>query len=162
MYLTSMLSAILLEPLVASSLSVPPPLSLSLPDRFTLPQNLSVASDVLCHRINEPPMMGLNPSNCETASEILCQHYGSLPPRQQWRWIEQPGCAVAFWRAEGVMPSAGFCTRIWAQIIEKCAYDSRYNAGSENVAELPDFSQDGRPKSTSKTMWLFAPERLTL
>lgn len=121
-----------------------------------------------CHRVNSPGMPGLNPTNCETTAEIICQHFKPWPPSRggsptnQWIWIEQPGCALAFYLPEHGFQGTKRCLDIFSGLIDECAFDSRFNAGSINVAVLPDFGQDGRAEDARFFMYLLAPERLTL
>lgn len=48
------------------------------------------------------------------------------------------------------------------EIREKCAGDSRWNAGSINVGEMPGFGGDGTAVVGGEARWVMAPERLTL
>lgn len=114
-----------------------------------------------CHDIEQPRTQNLNSTNCIIASEILCQYLHPIAPRSKWIWIEQPGCAVAFFQP--AIPYYEFrrCENLFAGIIKTCARDERYNGGSVNVLLLPDFDQDGRAEDEGRNMYLLAPERLT-
>lgn len=167
MHLRNVLLALLLGPFSVSSIRLPHPFSLSLPHNLNLPHTLGVSYEPECHRIDDPPMTGLNPSHCEMASDIICQHLGSRPPVNQWVWVEQPGCALGFWMPDfaWIVPSYWVVPsykRIYSRIIDKCVYDSRFNAGTVNVAYLPDSSQNGTAIEGDKAMFLMAPGRLTL
>ena len=83
--------------------------------------------------------------------------------RDKWIWRELPECALAYYLPpNAVVPTEYKCrTLIFGSLFEKCAVDSRYNAGSINVAELPDFSGDGRAIVQYEQRFLMAPERLT-
>ncbi len=120
-----------------------------------------------CHRLDSPGMPGLNPTNCVVAAEILCQRLKPYPPSRgppidEWVWIEQPGCAVAFYRPGNFYYEPKNCQHIFSGIISVCAHNSRFNAGSVNVAVLPNFGQEGRAEYEGRNRYLLAPERLTL
>ena len=51
---------------------------------------------------------------------------------------------------------------MFASLVEKCALNSRYNAGGINVAEMPNFSGPGRAETEGLIRYAFAAERLTL
>ncbi len=167
MHLTTLLSIISLTPLTVSSLrlSHPPSLSLITPANLTLPHPSNDRDyDPQCHRITDPPQPGLSPSNCDIATEILCVQLGYHLPENQdkWIWVEQPGCAVAVWEPHDADQQRYSCPQIFTWIIEKCIYDSRFNAGSVNVLVMPDFAQGGMAWSEQKVRYLVAAERLTL
>ena len=52
--------------------------------------------------------------------------------------------------------------RVFEDIVELCARDSRFNVGGFNVAEMPDFSGQGHAYMEGELMYAMAPERLTL
>lgn len=166
MYITYPLIALLFGPYAVSSAVVQPASSLSSPNNRPYP--LNDFHNPQCHRVHGPGMPGLNPTNCVTASELLCQHFrhGLIhpgdPPLREWIWIEQPGCAVAFYRPPFRYHMYTECEDIFSGIIDLCARNSRFNAGSVNVLLLPDFSQDGRAEDERRYRYLLAPERLTL
>ena len=115
-----------------------------------------------CHQIEQPRAQVLNATTCVIASEVLCQYLGPGAPRTQWIWVEQPGCAVAFYQPTIRYHEFRKCENLFAGIIDTCARDLRYNGGSVNVLLLPDFDQDGRAEDEGRNMYLLAPERLTL
>ena len=139
---------------------------------ITLPTtNLTLTSapnsEAQCVRITNPPMVGLKPTDCEAVMSTLCQRLAFWEPdqlrRDVWLWTELPGCALGYYLPTiTIPPSWGQCHNAFQQIVELCSTDSKYNAGSLNVAEMPDFSGSGRPITEGETMWAMAPERLTL
>lgn len=60
------------------------------------------------------------------------------------------------------MPFLGQCLGALEGIVEVCGRDSRWNAGGENVEEMPDFGGDGRAVVEGEMRYVMAPERLTL
>ncbi|KAI4229975.1 MAG: hypothetical protein LQ349_006322 [Xanthoria aureola] len=166
MHILHLLLPLFFRPLAVSSAIIPPTNSLS--PLNTRPNPLANPWTPQCHRINNPGMTGLNPTNCVLASDILCQYLRPRPihpseyPREKWIWVEQPGCAVAFYRPAVVYYEFRSCNRVFSVLIDTCAHNSRFNAGSMNVLILPDFRQDGRAKDDMRNMYLLAPERLTL
>jgi len=66
-----------------------------------------------------------------------------------------------FPRFAGV-PTLGACELIYGEMMERCAFDSRFNAATVNVAELPNFGDDGKVISEERGMFIMAPERMTL
>ena len=112
-------------------------------------------------------MLGLNPTNCEILILIICTRITSRPPgqlvRDKWIWSELPGCALGYYLPDQVaVPHIGECGRLFDDIVELCSRDSRFNAGGFNVAEMPDFSQQGHAYREGELMYAMAPERLTL
>ena len=162
MYNLYLLLTLILRPLAVSSARIPPTNSLS--PLSTRPNPLTNPWTPQCHRINNPGMPGLNPTNCVLASDILCQYLrpDHSQPSGEWIWVEQPGCAVAFYRPAVAYYEFRSCNRVFSVLIETCASNSRFNAGSMNVLILPNFEQDGRAKDEMRNMYLLAPERLTL
>lgn len=49
---------------------------------------------------------------------------------------------------------------IFLELVEKCAYDSRYNAGSINMAVLPTRESQGRPETEGTLMYAMGPQPL--
>lgn len=143
-------------------------LSLNRPQNVTLPP-LSSPFTPQCHLIELEPPIGLNPSMCEAAIQIACNKLENTSPVEvishQWIWTDDlPGCALGYylqrWRAP---PHAATCEMRFNSIIEKCARNSSVNAGTINVEVLPDWGHDGRSNWPAEgTMWIMAPERLTL
>ena len=83
--------------------------------------------------------------------------------RDTWIWFELPGCALGYCLPEEEeVPNVGRCKGLYESLVEKCAFNSRYNAGGINVAEMPDFSGPGRAETEGLMRYAFAPERLTL
>ena len=128
---------------------------------------LSDDQEAQCHRITEPSMPGLNPTNCEYITQNLCRRFQLGPvlidDRDKWHWFELPGCALAFYLSTTAQsPGLQGCLRIMGEIREKCATNSRYNAGTSNVKTLPDFTGDGQAVDNWEARFIMAPERLTL
>ena len=83
--------------------------------------------------------------------------------RDKWIWTELPGCALGYSLPDRVpVPALGECVRVFEDIVELCARDSRFNVGGFNVAEMPDFSGQGHAYMEGEMMYAMAPERLTL
>lgn len=60
-----------------------------------------------------------------------------------------------------MIPTSAECeVGIFLEMVEKCAYDSRWNAGSINVAELPSPQGEGRPQIARALMYAMAPMAL--
>lgn len=120
-----------------------------------------------CVRITDPPMLGLNPSNCEIAVPIICKRLTHAPVEQLrrdvWIWTELPGCSLGYYLPEEAhVPYEGPCNRIFEWMVELCSTDSKFNAGGINVLELPDFSGPGSAVREENMRYAMAPERLTL
>ena len=63
----------------------------------------------------------------------------------------------------GLIPSKAVCDEyIFDAIVQLCATNSRFNAGSINVEHMPDFSGDGLPHTQGYPRYVMAAERLTL
>lgn len=93
-------------------------------------------------------MGGLRPTNCDIAAAFLCVILASIEEDTYYDkciWYELSGCAVGYYLPdEAPEPSFLECnSRIFEEIIEQCATDSRFNAGSVNVRQLPDWGDDG-------------------
>ena len=142
-------------------------LSLTQPIRLitTLPNDIRNAQ---CHRLTAPGIPGLDPSNCATASDLLCQDLTAQPAqhiiRNRWTWYELAGCAVAYYIPENVGPPnySDCALDIFKELRTECAYNSSVNAGTVNVAVLPDYEHDGAPIVYEIPMYMMAPERQTL
>lgn len=143
------------------------PSSLNRPQNVTL-LPLSSPFTVQCHLINLEPPTGLNPSMCELATQMACNKLENTPHddliRHKWIWTDElPGCALGLYLQQWpARPHAAVCERMFHGIIEECSIDSRFNAGTINVEVLPDWGHDGQPDWAEGTMWIMAPERLTL
>ena len=74
------------------------------------------------------------------------------------------GCAVGFYlRNVDERPSMEMCEEvIFGEMIAECAYNSSVNAGTVNVAVLPDLAQNGTAIMDHGPMYMLAPERQTL
>lgn len=133
---------------------------------LTLPPPLTAPSPT-CLKITEPSMVGLNPTNCEICTQIICIKLTQPRPEQlrrdKWIWAELEGCSLGYYLPdEALVPSSGQCTGTFEAIVQTCSTDSRFNAGVVNVRDLPDFSGDGRAVEEGKLRYAMAPERLTL
>lgn len=62
----------------------------------------------------------------------------------------------------GGVPTRMQCEKVLEEIVDLCATDSRFNAGSANVLVVPDFSGDGEAIREGEIRYMMAPERLTL
>ena len=146
------------------------------PSLLTLPTNLTTLLNPLTASINGPTCHrlagteGLQPSHCSYAVEVSCGAINKTSEpanpirRNKWIWTETPGCAVAYYVPQGSgvrVPKAPECTEIMTGLIDKCAFNSSVNAGSENVAVMPDWSHDGVEELVDEAMYILAPERLT-
>ncbi|KAI4241311.1 MAG: hypothetical protein L6R40_004617 [Gallowayella cf. fulva] len=135
---------------------------------FLFPLNSTIAhyladqDEPQCHSIDAPTMPGLTPTNCGWVADVVCYELTQSSARDKWIWNERPGCAIGFWMPQRRYVDIVNCPQILKSIIAKCAFNSKYNAGTVNVAELPDFSQDGSSEHHDRVAWLLAPERLTL
>ncbi|KAL8819860.1 MAG: hypothetical protein Q9191_007643 [Dirinaria sp. TL-2023a] len=167
---------------VFSLLKLPTILALTLPLTSNNPASLLTLNnhtnthiplylpEAVCVRITDPPMIGLNPSNCETAALATCvrlarrfDHHHVITGR--WIWTDElEGCAIGYYLPQGaIAPSVEICEDVVLKgIIDKCATDSRFNAGSRNVRRLPSFADDGTAVVETELRYLMAPERLTL
>ena len=74
------------------------------------------------------------------------------------------GCAVAYYIPENVEPpNYNECALdIFKELTTWCAYNSSVNAGTINVAVLPNYEHDGAPIVYELPMYMMAPERQTL
>ena len=150
------------------AIDITKPASLFQLQNITLPHPLLMRHNLECHMLTQtPPLVGLNPTNCEKAAEITCQRMASRPPaslvREKWIWIELPGCAIGYYlQEEQDIPNQHRCDLVLDNIVENCARNSSVNSGTNNVMLMPDFAQDGMPISVEDAMWVMAPERLTL
>ena len=166
--ITQILPALFLPSLAfAATLTSQP--SLNQPQNTTL-SPFSSYYNAECHRLSAtPPLVGLDPTNCDVAAQVACSKLtGSLPEaliiREKWIWTDEfPGCAIGYYlQVSHAVPSRSLCKRTFEDIIGECATNSSVNSGSVNVLEMPDWGQDGRPISERYAMWIMAPERLTL
>jgi len=121
---------------------------------FPLTTSLTTNDHITCAHVDTP--IGLHPTYCSTAINIICQKLTENDPRilarDKWVWTELPGCALGYYlpseTSPMLIPSSAECeVGIFLEMVEKCAYDSRFNVGSINVAELP--SAEG--KGTAQT-----------
>lgn len=137
---------------------------------ITLPNNnltLTNTVDPECVKITDPPMVGLNPTMCHVALQIICNRLTGPRPEQlvrdKWIWTELVGCSLGYYLPHwATVPFLGQCERSYSEILELCATDSRFNAGGINVLEMPDFSGDGQGVMEGLVRYAMAPERLTL
>lgn len=103
-----------------------------------------------CERVSDQPLPGLNPTNCLDLAPMVCDLLANLRPalitaEERWVWFERPGCALGYFLPRAyqrhpreLLPSEVECNNdIFGAIIQRCALDSRYNAGSINVESLP-------------------------
>ncbi|CAD6590110.1 MAG: hypothetical protein ASARMPRED_004570 [Alectoria sarmentosa] len=166
MHLPTLLLSLSTHCLAISSLTInSPSTSLITPSINNL--TLSDVPDPQCVKITDPPMLGLNPTNCEIALPIICNRLTQPRPerllRDKWIWTELPGCSLGYYLPEDApVPWRGQCERTFESILELCSMDSRFNAGGINVEEMPDFSGDGRAVREGRLRFAMAPERLTL
>lgn len=154
---------------IDSGLLLFPAQNLTDPSPGSLVSNISPSNplcadkDAQCHRITEPSMPGLNPTNCELAAFALCRDMKpQTAPRDRWVWNEQVGCATGYYISDEFFYTVFLCEASFKEIIATCATDSRFNAGSLNVQVLPDFTQAGEAQLENQPMYIMAPERLTL
>jgi len=131
---------------------------------LTLPLHAMVAD---CVRITDPPMTGLKPTVCENVALIQCQRLDEIPvqaiTRNKWFWTEEPGCAMGwYFPRDARIPTLGACELIYEAMVERCARDSKFNGATTNVADLPNFGDDGKAMSEDRGMFIMAPERMTL
>lgn len=118
-----------------------------------------------CHRIIEPPMPGLHPTNCGLAAQLLCREIDRSSRSavlDRWVWNELVGCATGYFVPGRFFYQELRCEGAFEAIIEACATDSRFNAGSENVEVLPNFTQPAEAWVRSRPMYVMAPKKLTL
>ena len=119
-----------------------------------------------CHRLPYPGVVGLDPTNCATAANVLCESL--IPevsvPREKWVWVDLVGCSVGYYvQNYAIEPEMESCKfDVFREMRAKCAYNSSVNAGTLNVAVLPDFSQNGTAIWKHSAMYMMAPERQTL
>jgi hypothetical protein len=153
-------------PFLASSFVLNPALSNHLTlTNLTLP--LLRAMVPHCVRITDPPMTGLKPTVCENIVSIHCRIMDEIPVevigRNKWIWTEEPGCAMGwYFPRHARLPTLGSCEAIHEGMVERCARDSSFNGAAVNVAELPNFGDDGKVLSEDRGMFIMAPERMTL
>lgn len=146
------------------------PFALTVPSFFPLTHNfhgnLTAPPPPVCYLITDPPMTDLSSLKCAFLAEDTCSDLASRGPkaRDTWIWDEVSGCALGYYLPNGApVPSRFECEyQIYDQIRMKCATDGRYNAGSANVFDMPDFGGDGSGVDRSMGRYLMAPERLTL
>lgn len=122
---------------------------------------------VHCIRLNGPPPPGLNPTNCEDLARKKCRSIPLIKPehirRSEWVWNEVEDCAIGFYfPPEAPLPKERECDEVMDNLLDRCARNSRFNAGAVNVARWPDFGQDGHGIVEGEMRWILAPWRLTL
>lgn len=152
-----------------SALRLTKPPSLGLSQNKSLPHSPIDIENPRCYWITtQPPFDSFNRYNCHVAAQIACHKLTSAfffrsHVREQWIWIDElPGCAVGYYLpAKGPIPNLRRCEVSFIEIVEQCATNANVNAGSVNVAVLPDLTQDGRPILATDEMYLVAPQRLT-
>ena len=125
---------------------------------------------VECERVSDQasrPFPGLNPSNCLQAVPSICHGLTVFGHVERWIWAEWTGCALGYflprtYRRQGQLPTEEECSNdIYGAIIQRCAFDSRFNAGSINVERLPIGPEDsGRPMTEGFPRYAMAPKRL--
>lgn len=121
----------------------------------------------MCYFITDPPMSTLSNLKCSFLADDFCSELASPVPklRDRWVWAEISGCALGYYfPQEAILPTHFTCEHLIFDVIRrKCATDPRYNAGSINVGQLPDFGGDGTDLGLPYAgRYLMAPERLTL
>ena len=129
--------------------------------------NVTNLSPPMCYFITDPPMSTLSNLKCSFLADDFCSDLASPgpKPRDKWIWAEISGCALGYYfPPEAILPTHFTCEEvIFRAIRRECATDPQYyNAGSINVGQLPDFSQDGTELLPDQGRYLMAPERLTL
>lgn len=101
---------------------------------------------------------GISPTDCETAADSLCQivsrHQGGAG---HWISIAQPRCTIGFYRPRLEYPKFVECSDVLAGLIERCGQDSRFNAGSVNVAVMPSLWQEGTAVDEKRMRYVMAP-----
>lgn len=60
------------------------------------------------------------------------------------------------------LPTLESCEAIHELMLERCAFNSKFNGAKVNVEVMPDFGDDGKALSEDRGMFVMAPERLTL
>ena len=119
-----------------------------------------------CYFITEPPMAAFSRVKCAFLAEDTCSNLTSRGPEahDKWIWSEISGCALGYYLPyRAPIPSQHECEYgIFQPIRFECATDGRYNVGSLNVEQLPDFGSDGTGVYPREGRYLMAPERLTL
>ena len=128
---------------------------------------------VECERLSDEGLPGLNPTNCLDLAPMVCDLFANLRPPvavdERWVWFERPGCALAYFlpgayqrHPRELLPSEVECNNdIFGALIERCALDSRYNAGSINVQSLPKGrDQPGEAMTEGFPRYALAPARL--
>ena len=100
-----------------------------------------------CYFVTEPPMGAFSRVKCAFLAEDTCSNLSSRGPeaRGTWIWSEISGCALGYYLPHRApVPSQHECEYgIFQPIRFECATDGRYNVGSLNVEQLPDFGSDG-------------------
>ena len=145
-------------------------LTLSL-SNLTLPASLTADFNVHCVSIINPPQPGLNPTNCDRAVGPICSIFDQAHvlhhpvPRNQWIWSEPDifeGCSLG-WYVPGLLHAPSFeeCSEAFQAINDKCARNSRFNAGNINIRTLPNLFSDGTAVNPAAMRYLMAPQQLT-
>ena len=101
-----------------------------------------------CRRITRPPphaLPGLSPTKCEGLMPAICGMATINPYRNRWVWYYTNGCALGFFLPQAAEPPEEVECQflMFNPLINKCAFDSRYNAGGVNVGELPSPEGNG-------------------
>lgn len=152
-----------LSSLIQTNYTVAPLLSINGHD---LPLDYTPLPPPVCHFITNPPLTGLSAAKCGFLSGGLCSNLALRGPeaRNRWIWSETSGCALGYYLPDNAaVPSEFECDHlVFEEIRDQCATDWRYNAGSINVNEYPDFSGDGTAVDPEKARYVMAPGRLTL
>ena len=58
-------------------------------------------------------------------------------------------------------PTSGACVRVFKELVDRCAFDSRYNSGGANVVTMPGQNTRGVAIDGSIARFAFAPQVLT-
>ena len=145
-------------------------LTLSL-GNLTLPGSLTADFNVHCVSIINPPQPGLNPTNCDQAVGHICSIFDQAHilhhpvPRNQWVWSEPTGfagCSLG-WYVPGPLHAPSFeeCSEAFQAVNDKCARNSRFNAGNINIRTLPNLFSDGTAVNPTAMRYLMAPQQLS-
>ena len=147
--------------------------TLSAPANPSIPHRLMDDSPYhpRCRTATRPPpdpLPNLHPTVCESLIPIVCSWVTPGPDhlayRDRWIWANKEGCALGYYSPQAAeLPEEVECQfLIYKALVDKCAFDSRFNAGGINVGEMPGLGIAGTAaEDDSANRYFFASMPLT-
>ena len=147
--------------------------TLSAPANPSIPHRLMDESPYhpRCRTAKGPPpgpLPNLHPTVCESLIPTVCRWVTPGPEhlayRDRWVWANKEGCALGYYSPQAAEPPEEVECQFWIYkaLVDKCAFDSRFNAGGINVEEMPDWGTAGTAaEDDSANRYFFASMPLT-